>query len=192
MEAITLDISALGKLTDEKLLLFCRQNQNTRIERTCKGELVIMTPAGAETGSKNLTISAELFMWNKQTKLGIAFDSSAGFTLDNGAMRAAGAAWITNERWAQVPVEDRSGFAHICPDFVIELMSPSDRLSTARAKMDEWIENGCRLGWLIDPKREKVYIYRADGSLSVLESFDERVSGEDVLRDFELDLSGLR
>ncbi len=192
MDAITLDISALGQLTDEKLLLLCRQNRNTRIERTCKGELVLMTPAGSETGSKNFTIIGELFMWNKQTKLGIAFDSSAGFTLANGAMRAADAAWMTNERWEQVPVEDRSGFAHICPDFVIELMSPSDRLAAARAKMDEWIENGCRLGWLIDPKREKVYIYRADGSLSVLESFDACVSGEDVLADFELNLAGLR
>ncbi len=116
------------------------------------------------------------------------FESSAGFTLPNGAMRSPDAAFITQERWEAVSAEDRKGFAPICPDFVVELMSHSDTLKTLQDKMHKWIDNGCRLAWLINPKQHSVYIYRADGDVRVVESLEATLSGENVLPGFTLDL----
>ncbi len=192
MEAITLNLSILGELTNEKLYQLCQMNKDVQIERTCKGDLVIMAPAGGGTGRKNIRISARLDNWNQKSNLGVAFDSSTGFTLPNSAVRSPDSSWITAERWAQLTEEEQEGFAPICPDFVIELMSPSDRLKKTQEKMQEWMDNGCRLGWLIDRKNEKLYIYRADGSMSVLESFNGVASGENVLPGFELDLTELK
>lgn len=192
MEAITLNVSALGELTPQKLYQLSQNNKDWQIERTYQGDLVIMAPAGSWTSHKNMSIGTHLYLWNKHTKLGLVFESSAGFTLPNGAVRSPDSSWVTLERWEQLTEEEQEGFAPICPDFVIELMSPSDKLNKAQEKMQEWMDNGCRLGWLIDRKQQKLYIYRADGSESVLESFDEIASGEEVLPGFELDLRELK
>lgn len=177
---------------DDILYQLCRRNQNLRIERTAKGELLLMSPAGSETDMYNADLIADLKIWTRRTGLGHAFGSSAGFRLPDGAMRNPDAAWISSERWNQLTPVQRATFSPICPDFVIELMSPSDRVKDAQEKMDEWMANGCRLGWLIDRQNELVYIYRANGQSSVVKSFDENLSGEDVMPGFVLELKELR
>jgi len=191
-EPITLDISPLGVLTDEVLYQLCIINRDMPIERTSKGELVINMPTGSETGNKNSYLTAMLFMWNRIYKLGKVFDSSSGFTLPNKAMRSPDAAWVAIERWQTLTHEQQEAFAPLCPDFIIELCSRTDRLKTVQAKMAEWMENGCRLGWLIDYSQEKVFIYRADGTINEVESFENTLSGEDILPHFELALRELR
>lgn len=192
MNSVALDLSPLGPLTDEKLFALSRINPDTKLERTHEGVLMIMAPTGSWTGYRNIRIGSYLFMWNEQAKTGVVFDSSTGFTLPDGAMLSPDAAWIAKERWESLTDEEKETFAPLCPDFVVELMSKSDRLQPTQKKMQIWMANGCRLGWLIDQAHQKLYIYRADGSMSVLESFDERASGEDVLPGFELNLAELK
>ncbi len=192
MQAITLDVSALGEVSSKQLYRLAQSNDHAHFEQTHKGELVIMLPVCSESGGFNAYITTRLFIWNEKKKLGKVFDSSTGFTLPNGATRSPDSRWIVQERWDNLTKAEKSSFAPICPDFIIELMSSSDRLKEAQDKMIEWRNNGCRLGWLIDTKHENVYIYRDDGSISVLESFDEVAKGEDVLPDFELILVDLR
>jgi len=188
METLHLNFSALGGLSDDELFQLCISNKQLRIERSAKGEILIMAPAGSISSYQNAEIVGELRNWNKKRRLGKVFDSSGGFILPNGAMRSPDAAFILQERWEAVSAEDRKRFAPICPDFVVELMSHSDALKTAQDKMHEWMDNGCRLAWLINPKQQKVYIYRADGDVSVVETFEATLSGEDVLPEFTLDL----
>ena len=188
---LTIDISPISSLSDEDLLKLCAANKELRIERTSQGELVIMSPSYPFTGRRNSIILHRVFSWNEQSGLGEVFDSSSGFTLPNNAMRAPDAAWIAKDRWNALPEEDLYAFSHICPDFVVELMSETDRLEPAKEKMEEWIANGCHLGWLIDPKREQAHIYRADGTYSLVEGFDNNLSGENVLPQFELYLQEL-
>ncbi len=192
LEMIELEIPKSIPLSNDQLYDLCRHNTDWRFERTAKGDLIIMAPTGSETGSYNADIAGELYIWNRRMNLGKVFDSSAGFTLPNGAMRAADAAWIALNRWNLLEPDVRKKFAPICPDFVVELMSPTDRLKETQDKMDEWMANGCRLGWLIDRENELVYIYRANGQNSVVKSFDETLSGEDVLPGFVLELKELQ
>jgi Uma2 family endonuclease len=191
MEALTLDLSELVDITDGQLLRLASTNRDIRIERTSKGELTIMAPTGGDTGWRNSDIGGEIRDWNRRCKLGKVFDSSTGFHLPNTAIRSADAAWVRLNRWEALTSEERAGFPPLCPDFIIELMSKSDRLEPAREKMDEWMANGCRMGWLIDFKLEEVHIYRAAGE-STTQSFDRPLSGEDILPGFELDLTELR
>jgi Uma2 family endonuclease len=192
MEALTINFSEVIELTDEQLFRLCSANKEIRIERTKEGELVIRLPTGGETGSKSLDLASEVRNWNKRTKLGKAFDSSTGFILPNKAMRSPDVAWVAIERWNNLSREHREQFPPLCPDFVIELMSKTDRLDLAQEKMHEWMDNGCRLAWLIDPTQEGVYIYRANGNNSIFNSFDEMLSGEDVLPGFVFNLAELR
>ena len=159
---IVLKLSPVIEMTDAEFLAFCEINHEARIERTAEGELEIMPPAGMYTGSKELDIAAQLRYWARRDGSGIAFGPSAGFTLPNGAVRAPDASWIPKSRLAELTTEDKSRFGHICPDFVVELRSRSDRLSVLRAKMDEYMENGARLGWLLDPLDRRVYVYRPE------------------------------
>jgi Uma2 family endonuclease len=191
METLTLNANR-RILTEKQFLYLCVQNRDLRFERDKKGNILIMSPAFSVTGKYNAYISAKLWNWNNKYKLGYVFDSSAGFTLPNGAMRSPDASWIAKKRWEKIPQYDRERFAHICPDFVIELRSKSDSLQQLQEKMKEWIENGCRLGWLIDPVQEKVFIYRANNENSVINSFRVKLSGEDVLPNFKLDLSKMK
>lgn len=192
METYVINTKAFGEMTEEQFYQFCQSNKPLHFEKNSNGQIVIMPPTGSETGLRNANITGQLWAWNEKSNLGIVFDSNAGFTLPNKAVRAADASWISKERWQQVPAADKERFAHICPDFIIELMSKNDDLEELKKKMEEWMENGCRLAWLIDVKNEKVYIYRKDGSQHMISSFDEIVSGEEVLPGFELDLKKLK
>jgi Uma2 family endonuclease len=176
------------RMTDDQLLEFCAVNSELRIERTAEGDLIIMPPAGGETGRANIDISFQLRLWTKRDGTGYAFDSNTGFTLPNGAMRSPDASWILKTRWRKLPKEERQRFAHICPDFVIELKSPSDTISILRAKMEEWIANGVRLGWLINPDRQRVYVYRPNRAGEVLTNVTS-VSADPELPGFTLDLT---
>lgn len=181
---LVLDFKAI-EMTDDQFVQFCADNDDLRIELTAKRELIVMPPTNLETGSENLSLSAQLYNWTRQDGSGIGFDSSSMFTLPNGAVRSLDASWMLRERWVALPLEERRRFSHIVPDFVAELRSPSDRLSYVQLKMEEYMENGARLGWLIDPFQRRVYVHRPGQPVEVLEN-PARVSGEDVLPGFEL------
>jgi Uma2 family endonuclease len=178
------------RVTDEQFLAFVMANPNLCLERTAAGELIIMPPTGSESGNYNFELNTDLGIWNRQARLGKAFDSSTGFRLPNGATRAPDGAWVTNERWNALTPQQRKGFAPICPDFVLELASETDSLDILRQKMQEYIENGCRLGWLIIPKSKQVEIYRLGQVPEVLQSPDT-LSGESVLPGFILPLQAI-
>jgi Uma2 family endonuclease len=168
----------------------CAENRDWRLERTAKGELICMAPAGAESGGQNAYLTMRLGVWTQADGRGKFFDSSAGFKLPNGATRAPDASWILLERWLAVPPKERKRFAPICPDFVVELRSPTDSLPEVRAKMREYLEQGARLGWMIDPIDQKVEIYRPGRDVEVLDR-PSSLSGEDVLPGFTLELQGI-
>ncbi|MBW8051739.1 MAG: Uma2 family endonuclease [Cytophagales bacterium] len=186
METISIQTES-ANLTEEQFFLLCSENKEIRFERDKHQNIIIMAPTGSLTSSGHSGINAQLWYWNKRTKSGQVFDSSAGFTLPNGAMRAPDAAWIANERWEKIPLEDKKRFAHICPDFVIEVLSETDSLKQQKEKMQEWIENGCRLGWLIDLEHKTTYIYKP-GREIIQQTFEDNLKGEDVLPEFVLKL----
>ncbi len=185
MTNLTIDISSVIDLTDEQFFQLCQINKDIRFERNAKGDLIIMSPTGGETGIINADISANLGIWNRQTKLGVGFNSSVGYQLLNGANRSPSCSWIPIEKWNNLTSEQRTKFLPLCPDFLIELMSPSDSLSDTRKKMKEYQENGMRLGWLINRKTQQVEIYRAGKDVEILDS-PETLSGEDILPGFIL------
>ena len=174
-------------LTDEQFFQLCQNNPDFRFERTASGELIIMSPTGSITSDRNADLTCQLRNWNRKYKLGKSFDSSGGFKLPNGAERSPDASWVKIERWNTLTEEEQERFAPLCPDFVVELMSPSDTLEKTRSKMKEYMENGARLGWLINRKQKQIEIYRPNQEVEVLES-PQAVSGEDVLPGFILDL----
>ncbi|WP_413166423.1 Uma2 family endonuclease [Capilliphycus salinus ALCB114379] len=186
MTNFTLNLESI-ELTDEQFFQLCQNNRDLKFERNSNGDLVIMSPTGGETGRSNFEIAVDLGIWNRQTKLGVAFDSSTGFKLPNGADRSPDAAWITLERWDSLTSEQRRKFIPLCPDFVIELRSASDSLKKIQEKMQEYIDNGVRLGWLINPIDKSVEIYRQNQDVHILES-PTTLSGEDVLPGFILNL----
>ncbi len=188
---ITIDLKGIIDLNDDQLYELCIRNKELRFERTNQGKLVIQLPVGSEGGSKESIIIINLGIWNKKYKMGKVFSSSTGFTLSNGAMRSPDVSFISHERWKALSKGDRKKFAPICPDFIVELRSESDRIEDLKEKMIEWMDNGCRLAWLIDPIEEKAYIYRPDKDTERIDTFDTVLSGEDVLSDFELPLSEL-
>jgi Uma2 family endonuclease len=165
----------------------CAANPDLRLTRTADGELIAMAPAGSETGFHNAGLTARLWNWNDANGLGVVFDSSAGFTLPNGFVHAPDAAWIARDRWDALAPEERKKFAPICPDFVAELMSPSDTRHDTRDKLLEFLNQGVRLGWLLDPKAVEVEVYRPGQPVEVLKR-PATLSGEDVLPGFVLDL----
>lgn len=169
---------------------FCADYPDLRAELTPAGKIVIMPPAGDETSSRNADLTADLVVWNRTAKLGKVFDSSAGFTFPDGAVRSPDTAWVELSRWNALPPEQQGRFASLCPDFAAELLSPTDRLSTLQAKMRVYAQNGVRLGWLLNPRDKSVEVYRLDGSVEVLSS-PVSLSGEDVLPGFTLDLAPL-
>ncbi|MEG4301905.1 Uma2 family endonuclease [Microcoleus sp. D3_18a_C4] len=190
MTTLTLNLNPIIKLTDDQFFELCQENENIRLERTAKGELIIMSPAGGETGNRNGRLTQQLFNWADNDDSGIAFDSSTGFKLPNGADRSPDASWVKLERWNALTSEQQKKFPPICPDFVVELMSPSDSLKETQDKMKEYRDNGARLGLLINRKSRQVEIYRQDQEVEVLES-PAAVSGEDVLPGFILNLESI-
>ncbi len=177
MTNITILIPETFRVSHEQFKELACVNRDTRLERSKTGELIVMPPTGSDTGNRNLDIEGQLWLWNRQTKLGKAFNSSTGFHLANGADRSPDASWIKLERWEALTPEEKEGFAPICPDFVIELRSPSDSLEKLREKMREYMENKARLGWLIDRKNRKVEIYRQGRDVEILDT-PATLSGE--------------
>lgn len=187
MNAVTINFNPIVKLTDDQFYQLCRSNPDVKFERNAQGELIIMPPTGGETGNRNAEAGADFVIWNRQTKLGKVFDSSTCFKLPNGADRSPDIAWIKQERWDALTVEQKEKFPPIAPDFVLELMSPTDTLKETQAKMQEYMENEVKLGWLIDRKTRRVEIYRQGKPAEVLLSPTE-LSGEDILPGFVLNL----
>jgi Uma2 family endonuclease len=184
---MVLRTSPVLEMDDERLFDFCRINREWRIERTSEGELEIMPPTGWETSDRNSEINMQLRLWAKRNSEGVASESSGGYILPSGAMRSPDAAWVRRERLANLAAGQKQRFLPLCPDFVIELRSPSDPLSTIQAKTREYVENGAHLGWLIDPEERKVHVYKPNERIEVLNNPGE-LSADPALSGFVLDL----
>lgn len=185
---LTVSLPSIAPMTQLEFYAFCQANPALRIERTATGEVVIMPPAFSDAGNRNFNLAVQLGIWSEQDGTGLGFDSSSGFTLPNGATRSPDAAWIKAERWNALTAEEKASFAPLCPDFVIELRSASDTLAELQAKMQEYIDNGTLLGWLIDRKQRAVYIYRPNQAPELLNNPDE-VSGDPELPGFRLSMA---
>jgi Uma2 family endonuclease len=187
MEALTVDFKSVIELTDEQFYQLCSSNPDVRFERNATGELIIMPPVGGESGNRNGRVNQQLFNWSDIDNTGITFDSSTGFKLPNGAERSPDASWVKLTRWNALTSEQQTRFLPLAPDFVIELLSPSDSLKVTQKKMEEYQRNGVRLGWLINRKLRQVEIYRVGKEVEVLDN-PSSLSGEDVLLGFVLNL----
>ncbi len=187
MTSYTINLDALIEMTDEQFFQLCRSNPDLKFERSSRGDLVIMPPTGGETGSRNSEVGADFVFWNRRSKLGKVFDSSTCFKLPNGADRSPDVAWVKLDRWDTLTLEQKEKFPAIAPDFVLELMSPTDSLRQTQAKMQEYMANGVKLGWLIHRKNRTVEIYRQGEAVEYLKS-PTTLSGEDVLPGFFLEM----
>jgi Uma2 family endonuclease len=190
MTALNLKLDPLIHLTDEQFYQLCQTNRDLRLERAATGEIMVMAPTGGETGDREGEIFFQVKAWNNQNRSGKVFSPSTGFRLSNGATRSPDTCWLPLERWEALTPEQRQKFPPLCPDFVVELRSPSDDLQPLQEKMQEYLDNGLRLGWLIDPQNRQVEIYRPGLAVEVLQ-VPTTLSGEDVLPGFVLDLSGI-
>jgi Uma2 family endonuclease len=186
---VKLSIKAI-KLTEEQFMQLCQENPELRLELTARGELVIMPPTGSESGWRSGRVFYFLTAWTEKDGTGLSFDSSTGFTLPSGAIRSPDASWVRRERWSALTKDQRERFAPLCPDFVVELRSPTDRLGDLQEKMQEYIDNGARLGWLIDPIDRRAYIYRPGQPVEVLDN-PPSLSGDPVLQGFVLPVQEL-
>jgi Uma2 family endonuclease len=178
-------------IDDDEFFALCQRNPNFKLEKNPDGSVIIMPNTGGNTGKRNSKINTRLSLW-EEANSGNVFDSSTAFIFQNGATRSPDAAWVSDELWNTLTDEEQDKFPRISPEFVIELMSPSDKLRDAKFKMIEYIENGVQLAWLINPSDEEVHIFRADGTISKVNGFDNVLSGEDILNGFEFDLKLLR
>ena len=188
MTPLILNNPEIAPITDEQFYQLCIANRELKLERTAKGDLLIMSPTGGGTGNRNFKIAQQLANWTDNDGTGIGFDSSTCFKLPNGAERSPDAAWIPLAKWESLTPEQQEKFPPICPDFVLELRSPSDSLKPLQEKMEEYMGNGTRLGWLINRKNRQVEIYRQGREKEILDN-PATLSGEDVLPGFILDLS---
>lgn len=185
---LNLPLSIGLHVTQEQFAILAVANRDLKLERNARGELIVNPPTGWETGQRNLSISGQLYRWYEENEnLGKAFDSSTGFILPNSATRSPDACWVSQERWDALNTEQKGTFANICPDFVVELRSSSDKLESLQAKIREYIDNGAKLGWLRDPQPRRVEIYRPGFAVEVLENPDS-LSGDKVLPGFVLNL----
>ncbi len=186
---LVLRLAPVVKLSDKQLARLCTLNDALQIERTREGDLVIMPPAFPEGDRQNTEVTGQLFIWARTDGTGISFGPTAGFTLSNGAMRAPDASWILRSRWESLSEAQRlRRFSRICPDFVVEVRSATDRLSVLQAKMQEYLDSGARLGWLIDPVQRQVYVYRPDAAVERLNN-PRTLAGDPVLPGFVLELA---
>ncbi len=190
MTGITVNLNPIIDLTDEQFYQLCRENADVKFERNAQGKIVIMPPTGGETGKQNFEISVDFGIWNRQARLGVCFDSSTCFKLPNGANLSPDVAWIKQDRWDALTSQQREKFPPIAPDFVLELMSPSDTLEDTRNKMQEYIDNQVKLGWLINRKSRQVEIYRQGQPVEILNS-PTILSGENILPGFILNLQAV-
>lgn len=178
------------RMNDEEFFDFCQLNQDLRIEQSSKGDIIVMAPTGAKTGLRKARLTSRVLVWAENDSTGQVFDSSTIFSLPNGAKRSPDVAWVRNERWNALSAADQERFAPLCPDFVVELRSKTDRLKTLQAKMEEYITTGVQLGWLIDPVDRKVHVYRPGVEPEILDD-PETVSGEPLMNGFVLDVRSL-
>ena len=186
MNTVILNLENVG-ITDEQFDKLCQSNKDLQLERTAKGELVIMPPVGGISGGREADLIGDLIIWNCQTKLGKVFSSSTIFRLPNGGDRSPDAAWVQQERWDALTLEQQEGFPPLCPDFIIELRSRTDSLKPLQEKMQEYLNSGLRLGWLISPQNQQVEIYRLHQAVET-RSLPTTLSGETVLPGFTLEL----
>ncbi|NEP03216.1 MAG: Uma2 family endonuclease [Symploca sp. SIO2E9] len=184
---LVLQMSPVIEMTDNQFFEFCQLNRDLRIERTVKGELVIMPPVGGRSGNREADLITDLNLWNRQTLMGKVFSSSTIFRLPKGGNRSPDAAWVKLERWEVLTEEEQEEFPPLCPDFIIELRSRTDALKPLQEKMREYLNSGLRLGWLINPQNQQVEIYRQGRDVEIVK-FPASLSGEDVLPGFVLDL----
>ena len=190
LEPYTLDLTDVVRLSDDDLWKICAANPDLRIERNAAGQLEIMSPTGAKSGLCEIKIATAVENWNEKSGLGVVLSSSVGYILPNTAMRAPDVSWTPVERWNALTDKDAEKFWRNVPDFLVEIRSPSDRLGVLQRKMQEWIKNGCRLAWLVDPKQKRVWIYRPDSEAREA-PWGSHLSGEDVLPGFIFDLKRL-
>jgi Uma2 family endonuclease len=179
----------LRDMSEEDFYEFCALNEDHRIERTASGDILVMAPAGSDTGDRNAELTMQLRAWSRRDGRGKAFDSSTGFTLPNSSIRSPDAAWVERSRLASLTREQRRRFAPVCPDFVVELTSPSDRLSKVQEKMREWMANGAQLGWILDADGRQAHLYRPDSSVEVVAE-PSQLAGEGPVDGFILELRG--
>ena len=182
----------LNGMSEDEFFAFCQANSQLKFERRADGTITYMALTGGDTGRRNTKLVSRLDRWAEDSGLGVVFDSSTGFRLPSGAVRSPDAAWVPTATWEALTAEQRRKFPPLCPAFVVELLSPSDDEDDMALKMQEYLANGCRLAWLINPKTETARIFRADHSVSVAKSFAETLSGEDVLPGFAFPLAVLR
>ena len=185
--ALLVHLRPVIELTEDQFFEFCQMNQELRIERTAEGDLVIMPPEGGETGNRSILLGTFLTQWAWQDGTGVTFGSSTGFILPNGAMRAPDAAWVRRSRLTALTADQKQKFLPLCPDVVVEIRSPSDRLNHLQEKMQEYLDNGAQLGWLIDPPSRTLYVYRPNRPVEHLEH-PATIAGDPVLPGFSLDL----
>jgi Uma2 family endonuclease len=178
----------LDKISDEDFLIFCQANPDWRIERTSEGDLIIMPPTGGDTGKRNFNLNGIFYIWAKHDGTGVSFDSSTVFSLPNGAKRSPDLSWVKLACWQALSEDERRGFPPLCPDFVVELRSHTDSLRVLQEKMQEYMDNGAQLGWLIDPLEKKVYVYRPGAEVEWLDN-PASLSGEPLLASFTLALA---
>ena len=190
MESIRVHLPEDLRMNDDEFTRFCQDNADLKFERRKNGDIVFMANTGGETGNKNFEIGADFAIWNRQVKFGTFFDSSTAFRLSDTSIMSPDISAISQARWDALTPEQRRKIVPLCPDFVLELKSPNDRMKDAKEKMDDWMANGCQLGWLIDLDAQKTYVYRPDQEPREISGLGQ-VSGEDVLPGFTLDLSTL-
>ncbi len=186
MNTVVLNLNAVD-LTDEQFYRLCQANDTWKLERTAKGDLLIMPPVGGKSGKREADLITDINNWNRQTRLGEVFSSSTIFRLPNGGDRSPDVAWVKQERWEALSEEEQEKFPPLCPDFVIELRSRTDNLESLQEKMQEYLNSGLRLGWLINPQQQQVEIYRPNQAIEIV-NLPVSLSGEDVLEGLVLDL----
>lgn len=181
-----------SNLSNDELYEFCLANKDLRIERDANQNIIIMAPVGGNSGFHEKDLIFEIEYWVRKNKSGYSFSSSTGFLMPNSAMRSPDACWISEERWAKVTPTQKKKFPPVVPNFIVEIRSRTDSLKGAKSKMEEWVDNGIQLGWLIDVKNKQVYIYRADGSIEIVKGFNKILSGESIMKNFKFDLKQLK
>ena len=191
-EATVLRGPFVAGFSDDEFFRFCQENELARIERTANREIIIMPPAGFESSYSSGQAFGSLLIWNRQHRQGRVLESSVGYALADGAVLSPDASWVSPERMAAISPVELQKFPRLCPDFVIEVKSPSDRIKTLQSKMEQWLQNGVRLGFLIDTETETAYVYAPDQPVQMVPGFDNELSGEPVLPGFRLALRELR
>lgn len=187
--SIVLDTHRLGSFSDDEFYHFCLDNRNLKFERDAQSNIILIPHSGGKIGNYNAEILAEIGIWNRISKTGICFDSSTAFKLPNSAVRSPDAAWIQSERWNALSDKEKEQFPPLCPDFVIEIKSSSDNLPNLKDKMKEWMANGCKLAWLINPEEQITYCYFDNQEYTA--SFEELLSGQLILKGFEIQLKDI-